>query len=287
MRHTVQYLVVVAAVVAHLAVFWPVRSGVVTADWDVIGCDVGQGDMFLVRTGPDSAMVIDTGPDPELAQDCLKRASVTRVDVLVITHLHADHVGGIQGVLDVVQPDQMIYSTGTDPALSATDLGMPGQAQQVTAPAVHIIDHARDDQDHPVELRWSILSANQRTTNENNASIVLFAEIYRHGGLATALFTGDLEEDEMTRLLAEQRIPGNVDILKLPHHGAKNGGTDLIEHTRPSIALVGVGADNTYGHPHEDILEALGPRTDIRRTDLHGTFSVSFQHSPAHVAAER
>ena len=287
MRNTVQYLVVVVAIVAHLAVFWPVRSGVVTANWDVIGCDVDQGDMFLVRTGPDSAMVIDTGQDPELAKRCLKRASITRIDVLVITHLHADHVGGIQGVLDLVEPDRIIYSTGTDPASSAIDMGVPTEAQQVAEPAVHIIDHSRDDEHHPVELRWSILSANQRTTNENNASIVLFVEIYRHSGVATALFTGDLEEDEMGRLLAEQRIPDDIDILKLPHHGAKNGGTALIEHTRPSIALIGVGADNTYGHPHDDILEALGPRIDIRRTDLHGTFSVTLQHSPAHVAAER
>lgn len=287
MRHTLQFLVVVVAIAAHLAAFWPVRSGVVTADWDVIGCDVDQGDMFLLRTGPDSAMVIDTGQDPELAKNCLKRASVTRIDVLVITHLHADHVGGIEGVLDVAEPDRIIYSTGTDPALNASDLGIPNEAQHVTEPTVHIIDHARDDENHPVELRWSILSANQRTTNENNASIVLFAEIYRHGGVATALFTGDMEEDEMAQLLAEQRIPQNVDILKLPHHGAKNGGTDLIEHTRPAIALIGVGADNTYGHPHDDILEALDPRTDIRRTDLHGTFSVTVQHTPAHVAAER
>ena len=87
--------------------------------------------------------------------------------------------------------------------------------------------------------------------------------------------------------MGEQRIPADVDILKLSHHGAKNGGTELIEHTSPRMALIGVGENNTYGHPHPEILEALGPRIQLHRTDLDGTFAVTFQHSHALVAAER
>lgn len=282
-----QYLVVVVAVVAHLAVFWPTKAGSVSPNWDVIGCDVNQGDMFLVRTGPESAMVIDTGQEPELATQCLQTAGIDQIDVLVITHLHADHVGGIQGVLEIAEPELILYSTGSDPTYHASTSAVPTDAHHVTEPAVHIIDHAQHDPNHPVQLRWSVISANHESANENNASVVLYVEIYRHGGVATALFTGDLEEDEAASLLADQRIPDPVDILKLPHHGAKNGGTELIDHTTPSLALIGVGADNSYGHPHPDILEALGPRTQIRRTDLHGTFSVTLQHSPAHVAAQR
>lgn len=285
--NALQYLVVVVAVVAHVAVFWPTRSAQLGPDWDLVGCDVGQGDMFLVRTGSDSAMVIDTGPDADLAHRCLQDAEIARIDVLIITHLHADHVGGIQGVLDYGKPERIIYSTGTDPNYTAHVTDLPPHAQQISEPAVHIIDHAREDQDHPVQIRWTILSADGGTVNENDASIVLLVEIYRHGGVATALFTGDIEEEATARLLAEERIPENIDILKLPHHGAKNGGTDLIEHTRPSIALIGVGAENTYGHPHDVILEALEPEAEIRRTDLHGTFSVTLQHSPTYLAAER
>src|SRR5699024_12563858 len=64
---TIQYCTVVVAVVAHLAVFWPTRPQGISPDWDLVGCDVGQGDMFLVRTGPASAMVIDTRQDPRLS----------------------------------------------------------------------------------------------------------------------------------------------------------------------------------------------------------------------------
>ena len=72
-------------------------------------------------------------------------------------------------------------------------------------------------------------------------------------------------------------MPEDIDILKLSHHGAQNGGTELIHHTTPEVALIGVGQDNTYGHPHDDILAALGPNAEIRRTDLDDTFSVTFE----------
>ena len=285
--NTLQYTVVVIAVFAHLAAFWPTRVGGIVPEWDVIGCDVGQGDMFLVRTGPTSAMVVDTGEDPELAKQCLQAADVDRIDVLVLTHLHADHVGGLQGVLNIAEPEQIIYSTGTDPTYTPESTGLPPRAQQVTEPVIQVIDHAAHDDEHPVQLRWSVLSANADASNENNASVVLLIEIYRPAGVTTALFTGDLEEDAAATLLAEQHIPTEIDILKLSHHGARNGGTDLIEHTRPEVALIGVGADNSYGHPHDDILEALDPNTDLRRTDLHGTFSVTLEHSPTYAAAQR
>ncbi len=283
----VQTAVVVVAMVAHLAAFWPTKTTTLDTTWDVVGCDVGQGDMFLIRTGPESALVIDTGPEPDLARQCLEAAHVTQIDMLVVTHLHADHVGGVQGVLDFADPGTIIFSTGADPAYSKETSALPDTARHIQQPVVGVIDHAQHDQDHPVQLRWAVLSADGETSNENNASIVFYLEIYRHGGITTALFTGDLEEDLAAQLVNEARIPEDIDILKVSHHGAKNGGTQLIEHTSPGLALIGVGQENTYGHPHEEILEALGPRVRVQRTDTDGTFSVTFQHSPALVAAER
>lgn len=286
-RMLVQCAVVLIAVVAHGVVLWPYGSSTVSADWDIVGCDVGQGDMFLIRTGPAAAMVIDTGPDPALAKACLQAAKVAHIDALIITHLHADHVGGITGVLETLEPEQVFYSTGTDPTIHPDGTDLPESAQQITLPVVQLIEYAGDDQQHPVRIRWSVVAADHQASNENNASLVLLVEIYRHGGLVTALFTGDLEEDAAAQLLAQERIPSGIDILKLSHHGAKNGGTDIIEHTTPQIALIGVGADNNYGHPHQKILDTLGPQTTIRRTDEHGTFSVTFAPSALTLASTR
>lgn len=282
-----QCLVVMVAVVAHLAVFWPTKTDSIDEDWDIIGCDVGQGDMFLVRTGVESAVVFDTGPDGDLAKECLVEANVSHIDLLVVTHLHADHVGGISGVLDVTEPGQTLYSTGTDPSYSPADTGLPDTAKPASAPLVQVIDHASNDDEHPVEVRWTVLAADAEATNENNASVVMLVEIYRHGGVTTALFAGDLEEDAAAQLMAQGLLPDDIDILKLSHHGAQNGGVELIEHTRPLMALVGVGEENSYGHPHDDILDALGPRVQLRRTDLDGTFSVTLEQSHAYTALER
>ena len=108
-----------------MAVFWPTKSTAIDEQWDVIGCDVGQGDMFLVRTGVDSAMVIDAGPDAALAQRCLAQAKIASIDVLVVTHLHADHYGGAEAIINTMRPDQIIYSTGTDPSYDPDIAGLP------------------------------------------------------------------------------------------------------------------------------------------------------------------
>lgn len=283
----VQSMILVVAVVAHLAVFWPANTTGVDDDWDLIGCDVGQGDMFLIRTGADSAMVIDTGPDEKLAEHCLAAAHIEHIDALMITHLHADHVGGVAGVLAIAEPAQVLYSTGTDPAYSSESTELPAEAQHIGAPVVQVIDHAADDGEHSVQVRWTVLSADSQASNENNASMVMLVEIYRHGGVVKALFTGDLEQHAAARLVEQNVVPEDIDMLKLSHHGAQNGGTELIEHTAPDIALIGVGAENTYGHPHDDILSALEPGVEIRRTDLDGTFSVTFDQNQAYVASDR
>ena len=272
-----QSVIVVIAVVAHVAVFWPSKSTGIDDQWDIIGCDVGQGDMFLVRTGVDSAMVIDAGPDAALAQQCLAQANISSIDVLVVTHLHADHYGGAEAIIDTIRPNQVIYSTGTDPSYSPDTAGLPEQAQQANASTVQVIDHAALDESHSVQLRWTVVAANAQSASENNASVVLFIEIYRQGQIVKALFTGDLEEDEAARLLEQNRVPADVDILKVGHHGAQNGGLEMLEHTSPKIALIGVGEDNTYGHPHKDVLATLETNTRILRTDESGTFSVTFE----------
>src|SRR5699024_11585358 len=90
LSHVTQSVIVVIAVVAHVAVFWPTKSTAIDEQWDVIGCDVGHSDMFLVRTGVDSAMVIDAGPDAALAHRCLAQAKIASIYVLVVSHLYDD-----------------------------------------------------------------------------------------------------------------------------------------------------------------------------------------------------
>ena len=80
-------------------------------DWEVALCDVGQGDALALRTGEGRAIVIDAGPDPEPVRTCLDVLGVEVVDVLMLTHLHADHIGGTEGVFTGREVLQVLYST--------------------------------------------------------------------------------------------------------------------------------------------------------------------------------
>lgn len=110
-------------------------------------------------------------------------------------------------------------------------------------------------------------------TNENDASAVLLLQA---AGL-TFLFTGDIEAEAAVRLL--QSTPAlrdtRIDVLKVAHHGARNGGAALPAALQPRLAVISVGADNTYGHPSPDTLDALeAAGAQVARTDLLGTFTL-------------
>ena len=79
----------------------PRRPGWPPSDWVLVACDVGQGDGLVLRAGPHDAVVVDTGPDPAPMRRCLAELGVRRVALLVLTHFHDDHVGGLDGVLGV------------------------------------------------------------------------------------------------------------------------------------------------------------------------------------------
>ena len=107
--------------------------------WVIVACDVGQGDALVVNLGDRAAMVIDAGPDPALIERCLDRLGVEHVPLLVLTHFHADHVGGVPGVLATSQVDTVLVSPLRDPPEQASSVGqwttglevveaVPGQA---------------------------------------------------------------------------------------------------------------------------------------------------------------
>ena len=98
-----------------------VDAGAPPRDWAVVVCDVGQGEALLLRAGPSAAVVVDTGPEPRTLSRCLERASVRTVPLLVLTHLHADHVGGL-AALDPGVVERLWTPPGDQPAESAAAL---------------------------------------------------------------------------------------------------------------------------------------------------------------------
>ncbi|MDZ5662455.1 ComEC/Rec2 family competence protein [Nocardioides sp. S-58] len=242
---------------------WPPRG------WVLAVCDVGQGDGLVLRAGDHDAVVVDAGPEPAPMDACLDRLEVTSVPLLVLTHFHADHVGGVAGVVDGRRVGTIEATGLLDPAagvLSVEDAVGRG-------PALSAYGATRVVGDVTLQVVWPRPDGSGTDPSEsapNNASVVLVAEV---SGVRI-LLTGDVEPSAQAALARE--LPGlRVDVLKVPHHGSRHQDLDWLASLGARLALVSVGEGNDYGHPAPDLLAALtaaGART--WRTDLSGDLVV-------------
>ncbi|WP_432494406.1 ComEC/Rec2 family competence protein [Kineococcus auxinigenes] len=271
-------LALCAALLVRCAPRWGGPAGAwPAADWLVVGCDVGQGDAVVLRSGPRSAVLVDTGPDAELVDGCLDRLGVQRLDAVVLTHPHADHVDGLAGAVRGREVAQVLVSPLTVQPASrrVAEVAASARAALRTVSA-GAVGGAGD-------VSWTVLApaatvagaVEPDSSQVNDASVVLLAQI---SGVR-ALLTGDLEPEGQRRLLRTAGSwPGGapVDLVKVAHHGSARQEAGLYSALRPRVALVEVGAANDYGHPAPAtlaVLDALGART--LRTDRDGDVALA------------
>lgn len=260
-------LAVVAAVL--VVPRWPVvgagPSGAL-ADWQVVACDVGQGDTLVVRSGPRAAVVVDVGPPGDAAARCLGRLGVERIDLLVLSHFHTDHVGGLDAVLAGRTVRGALVSPLDEPAAPARrareSLRTAGVPVRAAAPGHRGVAGT---------ATWQVLGADAGG-GANDASVV---PALRTASGIDVVALGDLEQVGQEQLLAWLRAAGlpegPVEVVKMAHHGSASQSAGLAEHLRPEVTLVPVG-ENDYGHPTDTALrlyERVGSR--IVRTDACGT----------------
>ncbi|WP_136707144.1 ComEC/Rec2 family competence protein [Agromyces sp. H66] len=226
-------------------------------DWDVAACDIGQGDAVLVRSAGATAL-IDTGPEPESLDRCLAMLGIERVDLLVLTHWDNDHVGGAGAVAGRV--DTVIHG----PLDGDRSDRVLGPLAQGGAELIEVIaGHAGELGD----ARWRVVWPKPRAIPGNDASVVVDLDAPGYRGV----FLGDLGEDAQLRLLRSIDL-GRVDLVKVAHHGSADQSEALYRELGATVGVIGVGADNGYGHPTGrllDILTATG--TTPLRTDRSGT----------------
>ncbi len=233
--------------------------------WVLAMCDVGQGDALVLRAGPTSAVVVDAGPAAEATDACLDRLEVGSVPLLVLTHFHADHVGGVAGVLDGRDVDEVEGTALHEPGEGATDVGRA--VGRDPAPAAYGL--TRRIGEVRLQTVWPRPGAGPTDPGEsapNNASVVLVAEV---AGVRV-LLTGDVEPSAQAAL-ARDLAGLRVDVLKVPHHGSRHQDLDWLTSLGARLALVSVGEDNDYGHPAPDLLAALSAAgASVWRTDVSG-----------------
>lgn len=244
-----------------LVVRGPVRPLWPPPEWDLAVCDVGQGNAVALAAGPGRAVLVDTGGDPVEVLRCLRGLGVTRIPLLVLSHLHDDHAGALPEVLARLPVDAVLTApthlpdTGDVPRLTAV------QGDLVTAgPVTWQTLAPRPGAPPPVE-----------SSDENNGSLVGVASI----GTATVLLPGDLEAEGQDRLLRSGADVAAT-FLVVPHHASRDQSEAFLRASRARVALVSVGRDNTYGHPHPSTLHTLGSLgMSVLRTDERGDIAVS------------
>jgi len=240
--------------------------------------DVGEAEAICLQTPGGQSILIDGGSPPYTTEDgetvqsrevlpLLKKYGIERLDTVIISHAHADHVGGLADVLSEL------------PVAAVYDSGRSHESDVEYRHCIEVVKSKKIDyrQVHDGEvLRWGndlaaelFIPPDGRFDNLNNNSIIVKIT-YRSASL---LLTGDAQKDEEEWAVRKYGDRLRSAVLKVSHHGSGTSSSRLFLNTvRPRIAVISCGFDTPFGHPHAQTLYALRKRgIKIYRTDYDGT----------------
>lgn len=243
--------------------------------------DVGQADSIYIQAPDHYDILIDGGNNadgPSIVQ-YLKNQGVDDIELMIATHPHEDHIGGLDNVLAAFKVDEIIDS-GT-PATSET------YRDYISAVEAEKAEYLSDDNmtfNIGKNITFSILDPGDNYKDVNDDSVITLLD-YNN---VEFLFAGDMEAEEEADLLSMKKNL-DIDILKVGHHGSSSSTTDaFLKATTPEVAVISVGAGNTYGHPSASTLSRLEEyKANIYRTDVNGNIVVTTNGNTYSVMTER
>lgn len=228
--------------------------------------DVGQADSILILTPNEKTVLIDAGEpeDYEKIKETIDNYGIDKLDVVIATHPHSDHIGSMQKIIEnydigrVYMPDKIHTSKTFENLLLAIE--KKGLEIDIAEAGGKI------DLDNAIDLKFVSPNGSFEDINNNSAVLKL---AYKD---TSFLFTGDMET------MAEKLIDDNidVDVLKVGHHGSNTSSSkEFLNRVTPTIAVISVGKDNKYNHPSQDIVDRLnGMGVQVYRTDEKGNITI-------------
>jgi beta-lactamase superfamily II metal-dependent hydrolase len=238
----------------------------------IIFIDVGQGDSTLIILPNGKTMLVDGGErnQDQTVLSTLEENNIAKIDVMVATHPHADHIGGLIGVMNSVDVGQVIDSGQIHTTQTFQDFIEAIESNQIPLSSVRDGDSITLDPNVSMQVLNPPVTLFDGAHNEgefNNNSVVLKLTY----GEFTAMFPGDIELETESRL-ADTNI--DVDVMLASHHGSRGSNTaQYLAAASPDVIVIYAGADNPYGHPHPeslDRIEATGVQ-HVLRTDIDST----------------
>lgn len=262
----------------------PSMSDTPLGNAEVFFIDVGQGDAALILEGG-MALLIDAGVvgSGDYLVDYISGLGIARLDYVVATHNHADHIGGMADVINYF--DIGVFFTTATPATTATYERML-TALEAKPDIEVVIPVPGDSYTFPNSnfIFFGPFNSHLEFSNQNASSLVLKYTNGEH----SFLFMGDAEA-ATERDLLDSASNVSADVIKLGHHGSSSSSTPaFIDAVNPLMAVISCGANNEYGHPHNGTIDTLNVRNiETYRTDARGTVYMSSDGHSLVVETER
>ncbi|MDG5818700.1 ComEC/Rec2 family competence protein [Natronococcus sp. A-GB7] len=254
--------------------------------------DVGQADATLLVTPSGETILIDTGDwrdDGRDVIDYLEERGVDRIDHLVATHAHADHIGGHAAVIEHLEEDGDGVGAAYDSGVVHTSATYDRYLEAVEAYDVTLFQVAEGDE-LPLEDDATDATVLNPPGDESGddlhynsvALTVTFGEF-------TYLTTGDAERDAEQRLLEDRPEELAADVYQAGHHGSSTSSTEpFLDAVEPQVAVISSAEDSQYGHPHDEVLESFADRgVETYWTGVHGHVVVTTDGEETRVETER
>ena len=251
--------------------------------------NVGQADSFLLETAG-KRVLIDAGEQKTDVEEQLRSKNIRDIDLVIATHPHADHIGGMQRVVETT--NIKLYMDNGFPATSAgyNNLMEAVEAKVSAGTMKYRVGRQGQRLNFGPEAYFEILWPNEEgltgTRSDTNANSIILKLTHKN---VCMLFMGDAEEETERQVIPQ--LDGKCHVYKASHHGSKHSNIpDLINIIKPDVALISCGLANKHGHPGESTLKNLSAvGAEIYRTDLMGeitlvsdgdTVSVAMEHAP-------
>ena len=271
------------AVLLALLLWHPFAPEIARNELEMTVVDVGQGDSILLAFPDGKLMLVDGGGIPtfgrrapsqmDIGEDVVSPylwdRSIARIDVMVCTHAHADHIGGLPSLLANFHAKELWTGANSEnPAWDAL-------RERARRDGVRIVPLHRGQRFNYGGAELEVLAPSldyvPKEAPHNNDSLAFRVTFGRH----SFLLSGDIERQIEAELIAEGLVR-KTDVLKVPHHGSKTSSTAaFLDLLRPAFAVMSAGFENSYGHPHPEVLERYEERQAcVLRTDLDGLVTV-------------